>query len=383
MATRNLSKAAAASALLLLPASLLAAPPHHAIRHQRRTVRHAAHRVAYHASYGSRVEMSLLGIRLLNSYRTVLAHYGQPSRIYALGEMVGTLASYNADGQPTGAVAGLSDTLGGGGQPGGFPGRGGMGPMGPGIGGPAGFPGKGMVPGVGGPAVGMSPGVGGPAMGMSPGIGGPAGFPGKGMGPTAGVGGPGGFPGAGGGLGANAPASNGGATFNQAGGFMWVYWYPDEHKINWFAFNRDGRVIAIIEKGIAHGQATSRGVTLGEPVKDVYLDYGWPDSVEAQGDSLALHYNVKRHIQFNVTNNRVSAIAIFLTEDQKAILVDNGGAGQAAGGFRGAGMPGAGMPGAPGLMGAPGMPGRPGMPGLPGLPGLPGRPGVGGGTIGK
>lgn len=156
--------------------------------------------------------------------------------------------------------------------------------------------------------------------------------------------------GAGGGLNGTNNNAQGSDTFEAAGGFTWVYVYPQKELAYIFAFNRDGRVVAILERGRRLGQPTSKGVGLGDPVSSIYKSYGWPDTLEMQGSSLALNYNNKAHAYFSVLNNKVTGIAVLLQEKMRVFFDDGRGPTTAAGG-RG---------GYPGMMGG-GM--RPGMPG--------------------
>ncbi len=363
--------------------------------------------------YVSPIEKSLLGIRVLDTYRTVLNRYGEPFRIYRAGEMPVLQYAYNNLGQNTGAVTGVGNsagqntgTFGGPGKGGGYgrPGAPGMmgpggpgmmGPGGPGMmgpGGPGGPPGMGnygsSMPGMpGGPGM-MGPGGPGMMGPGGPGMMGPGGMGGygnsmSGMPGGPGMMGPGGkgsrFSGMGSGLGTSGP-NNQQPTFAQSGGFQWVYFYPKQQRACTILFNKDKRVILIAESGRDNGIPTSRGVNLGSPVMQVYERYGWPDSIEQQGDTIALRYNLTRHAQFNILSrtNRVVDITVFLTENQFITFEagSNGGAGGRPGmgpGMMGPGGPGMMGPGGPGMMG----PGGPGMMG-PGGRGMMG-PNAGGG----
>jgi hypothetical protein len=318
------------------------------------------------------IEKELLGIRILSSYRTVLAKYGQPTRIYRSGEVVSLVGATDANGNLTGGVLGLGDEVGNGGMPGmgggpmgmarrgmgggpmGMSGGSGMpmgmnrGPMGM-AGGPMGMGGSGMPMGMAGGPMGMGRGMSGAPMGSGM----PMGMAGRGMGGSSGA--------LGGGLG--AASGQGSETFGDSGGFQWVYFYPKQELVYWFVFNKDGRVEAILERGRYLGQKTSQGLGLGAPVKSVYNSYGWPDTIEQQGPTLALRYNVKHHVQFNVLNNKTTAIAVFLSETQRYFSDENSSGG-------GPGMGGRGM-GGPGLAGGPGR----GMRGMPGLSGAGGAKG--------
>ena len=400
----------AASAVLMLAASIgpaSAVAPHGKWRHAPTHRKYASHR------YVSPIEKSLLGIRVLDTYRAVLDRYGEPYRIYRAGEMPVLQYAYNNLGENTGAVTGVGNSAGQNSGTFGAPGKGGnygrpgapgmmgpggpgmmgpggpgmMGPGGPGMmgpGGPGGPPGMGnygsSMPGMpGGPGM-MGPG--GPGM-MGPGgmggygnrMSGMPGGPGM-MGPGGpGMMGPGSkgarFPGMGGGLSANG-ANNQQPTFAESGGFQWVYYYPKQQRACTILFNKDKRVILIAESGRDNGIPTSRGVNLGSPVMQVYEKYGWPDSIEQQGDTIALRYNLTRHAQFNILSrtNRVVDITVFLTENQFITFEATSGAGMAGRSGMGPGMMG---PGGPGMMG----PGGPGMMG-PGGRGMMG-PNAGGG----
>jgi hypothetical protein len=159
---------------------------------------------------------------------------------------------------------------------------------------------------------------------------------------------------AGGGLGASVNQGDS-ESFGDAGGFQWVYFYPRQELVYWFVFNKDGRVEAILERGRNLGQPTSRGIMLGSSAKSIYTTYGWPDNVEQQGVYLALRYPVKHHAQFNILNNKVTTIAVFLSETQRYFSDDSASGGTPGMGGRGMGMPGlAGSGGGrrPGAMGA-------------------------------
>ena len=282
------------------------------------------------------IEKSLLGIRMLASYKSVLNLYGQPARVYQKGEFVEYAWKSDANGNNTGGIQGFSDTVnaassgrpgGGPGMPGGMPGMpsgmpGGM----PGM--PSSMPGGGGMPG-------MRPGGGGMPSGMPgmrPGGGGMPGMP-SGMPGMR----PGGMSsGGGGGLNGAADAS-GQPTFAQSGGFSWVYFFPKQELAYQFHFNRDGRVVAISESGRYLGQRTSRGIGLGDPAKNIYSAYGWPDETMAQAIGLSLNYNRRRHVQFGLLNNKVFNITVFLNETDVFQLISTG---------QGGGAPG--MPGMPG-----------------------------------
>ncbi len=291
------------------------------------------------------IEKSLLGIRMLASYKSVLNMYGQPNRVYRMGESVNLAYSLDANGNQTGGIRGFLDTAdsassarpgGGPGMPGGMPGM----PAGmPGM--PSGMPG--MRPGGGGMPAGM-PGMPSGMPGMRPGGGGmPAGMPGMPSGMPGMRPGGGGMPGAGGGGGLNGSANaTGEETFAQSGGFIWVYFYPKQELAYEFVFNRDGRTIAIGEHGRYLGQRTSRGIGLGDPARNLYAAYGWPDQTMSQGTGISLNYNRKRHVQFGLLNNKVFNIFVFLNEDLVFQLLGTGQPGGAGGAGGAPGMPGGG-----------------------------------------
>lgn len=260
------------------------------------------------------IDKELLGIRLLQSYKSVLQLYGQPTRIYRIDEAPVLIPALDASGKETGGIKGLGDSSQSGGSPGG--------------GGPMGMGGSPMgMPGSGGP---MMPGSGGPMMPGGKGKGGGMGMPGSG-GPTGGAGG----------------SSDKPETFAEAGGFIWVYYYAHDELAYIFFFNHDGRIEMISEHGRYKGKPSSRGVHLGDQAKSVYNTYGWPDTVEPQSTTIALNYNLKHHVLFNVLNGKVSAISVILkeTEYPHLIGVDSNGGG---------GAPGMGRPGGPPMGGGTG-----------------------------
>lgn len=337
------------------------------------------HKMAYHpkhvVSRKSQIEMSLLGVEMLDTYKRVLDLYGAPTDIFPAGVPVEFDYLYNSKGQNTGAILGvqgagassLKASQGSQNSGTGRPGMPGMPGMPGGTSGPGGF--NGSPAGYGGPG-GPPPGYGG--QGGAPGPGGfngpPPGYGGQG-GPPPGYGGPGGAPGPGGGYGGPgmsrgkggmmpgggatyggvSSGNNGGQpTFGDSGGFQWVYMNPFLHRVFWFAFNSDKRVIVVVEAGRDHGIPTSRGVNLGSTAADVYEAYGWPDSTQIQGDTIALKYNFSHHCQFNIlsSTNKVVDISVTLTEHE---IVDLGGtsSGQQGGGRGGPMGPGFGGPGGP------------------------------------
>jgi hypothetical protein len=176
----------------------------------------------------------------------------------------------------------------------------------------------------------------------------------------------------GGGLGSSASQGDS-QTFGEAGGFQWVYFYPKQELVYWFIFNKDERVVAIIERGRNLGLKTAHGLGLGDATKTIYSTYGWPDALEQQGYTLALRYPVKHHVQFNITKNKVVTVAVFLSENEQYFTDDDGGGAPGMGGGRGMGMAGmAGGKGMGGMMGGSGM--------MLSGSGMMGRPGMSGGA---
>jgi hypothetical protein len=327
-------------------------------------------------SSASGIEKSLLGVRILQSYRNVLNLYGAPTRVYKLGEPIEFIYATDAQGRETGGVRGLADattTQAGGAPTGGgaaaMSGSGALMPPGMGARGPGGMPmgGAGMagMPMGGAGMAGMMSGMMGargpggvPGMGMPPGMGGggtspmggmmgargPGGMPmsgaamagmmaGGGMTPPGMGGGMAGMMGAGGAA-ANQPQED---TFETAGGYYWVYLYRALEMAYLFGFNKDGRLEIVAQFGRLGGGATSRSVRLGDPISRVYQAYGWPDAMEKTEQRTIMYYNTKYHVQFDIVNNKVAAIAVMLRETTRLRPTGNrGGAGGAGGGMAGA-----------------------------------------------
>ncbi len=265
------------------------------------------------AQKSASAEKSLLGIRVLQTYKDVMRKYGAPHGIYRNGDIVNMVEAVDAEGSPTGGILALGDSAPGqtmaatgggrqgmmGGMPGGARGMGGgmFGPPGS-MGGNSMLGSPGMMGG-GARRAGFSGGM--------PGFGGGGGLTGMPGGST-----PPGLPGSG----VNTPG-NGESTFASAGGFIWVYFYPKKELVYEFLFNNDGRVEMILQRGRTFGQKTSRGIGLGYPIKSLYSVYGWPDTLESQPNGLSLNYNQKYHVYFSVLKNKVNLIAVFLRENQK------------------------------------------------------------------
>lgn len=265
----------------------------------------------------SKGENAFLGVKLFSKFSDVLRKFGQPSEIQVGEAYISEMATEGTGAAPAG-----------GGNTGGLPG----------FGAPGGY----SPPGGGGGRQGGPPSGYGPPGGYSPpgggGGGGRQGGPPSGYGPPGGYsppgGGGGGADAGGGGLnGANAQQDN---TFKASGGYLWVYVYPDK-RASVFLFNKDGRCEAILQLGRFNGQATSRGITLGSPIADVYRTYGWPESSEYSPVSISLYYNDKYHLQVEVLNNKVVGLLVCLSEDQKYKIAkaDGGGTGGGQGGAPG------------------------------------------------
>lgn len=336
-----------------------------------------------------RAERGMLGIRLWNSYSTVLAKHGPPTSVETGLAMPGT----------TGAPAQAAGTAGG------------MVPgMMPGMPGSAGMMGQGMPPSAamggyaaaarsmglnrmagrmggpmaGAPMSGMPMGVGGKMGGAM--AGGAADLPGAPMGMN---GMPGGLA-AGEGI-ASSPSEEVAAT--------WVYQHGSV--VDTYAFNKDGRVIQIAsfnplaaQGHVGGGGVTARGVRLGDPAAKVYRDYGWA-KIDATGGAPLLDYTRKDHVAFYMADSKrgpvVTGIAITLLDNLPGAVQPAGPETLANGGMPGMGMPmmgGAAM-GAPrmggpmGMMGGPRMggPARSGSPMAAGAMGVGGK--MGGAAVGK
>ena len=290
------------------------------------------------ASSGSvSVEKGLLGIRILQSYRTVLRKYGQPAGVYPAGSVVNMDMVVDSTGALTGGVRGPGQgggtgpalAAGGGGAPGG---AGMMGRMG----------GAGMMGRMGGSGMSsmmmQQQMMGGGPGGMVSAGGKMAAIAGNAAGTRMGM------PG----TGTPAASATGGGSFAQSGGFIWVYFVPKRELAYEFFFNHDGRVEGVLERGRSGGSPTSHGTSLGSSVRSIYPSYGWPDGIEQQGPGLSLNYNERYHTYFSVLNNRVTGIAVFLRESQRVKFFDQGmgtGGFNTGGGLARGGMPGGGPPG--------------------------------------
>ena len=236
------------------------------------------------------VEKSLLGVRILQTYREVLKLYGAPTRVYRMTEKVLVVESVNAEGDLSGGIRSLVDSTSGG------------------------------MPGGGGP-----PGSGGTS--------GEGGMPGpKGTRSSSSGGSPGGGTGGG---------DESSTTFGQSGGYIWVYHYPITERLYLFLFNAQGRLLVTFERGRYGGGATSNGLALGSSLAAVYNMYGWPDNVEEQGPGVVLNYSQKHHLLVAVLKGKVVGLAVSLFELPKLRMLDfkeeNGGGGSTSGGSSGGG----------------------------------------------
>ena len=266
------------------------------------------------------IEKELLGIRVLQTYKQVLAKYGAPTYIFKQGEALLLLDARNLKGDITGGVIGIDN----GGSGAGNSGGGTQANSG-------GFAGKGGGSGAGPPG---SFGGGGQRGGGAPGS-----F-GRGGGPPGSFGGGQGAPTAAGASGAGSSGAGGGGsqagseqTFGEAGGYYWVYHYPKQELAYVFVFNHDGRIEAIFERGRLGGQRTVRGVGLGDSVESVYRAYGWTDGIKEERDRMiSFYYNDKYHAQFVTVKNKVIGIVVALRETQKLGFLDNANGGGGGGG---------------------------------------------------
>jgi len=269
----------------------------------------------------------LLGVRLLDTYRTVLQKFGQPGEI----QVGAPIAPEPEAGAP-----------GAGGFPGneGFPGSGGM----AGMPGGSGMPGSFGTPGSGGRGTGM---YGGPASSGFPGgmgIPGSGGFPGSGL---PGFGGPkssGGFPStpgtpgsfgtpggsgtAGGSSTPNAlPGTDGLPPIPGTGGAasqetVWWYKWPRQGIFVAFLFNKQGQVIQIQSHGYKTDPKvptarTSKGVVLGSSMGTVLKNYGWSPEGDHSGEYVVMRYdtpgrvgNGHGKVAFQVLKNQVVGITL-------------------------------------------------------------------------
>ena len=244
------------------------------------------------------IEKSLLGIRILQSYKDVLAKWGPPRLIARGDEVIIYTPVLDPEGNDLGGIRGISYT---GGTSGGAGGG-----SGPSSGGGMGGKGGGGTP--------RMPGTGQGKMGPSSGGGSPAG-------------------GGGGGAGADSDVS-----FGQAGSYMWAYHDARHQDFYLFYFNLEGRVVFVEERGREGGMPTQRGIKLGSSVKSLYETYGWPDTIQEIEPGIVMDYGSKYHVKFAVIKDRVVGIGVVLEESQAIPffpLNSSGGAGGGKGGMAG------------------------------------------------
>lgn len=250
------------------------------------------------------IEKSLLGIRILQTYRDVLSKLGQPRLVVRNGEYVLMESALDPSGNDLGGVRSVGYEGGGSSGGGSSPSMGG-----PGSGGP-GMPGGGKM---------------GKSMG-GPGSGGP------------------GMPGGMGGMGGGSASADADTSFGQAGGYGWVYHNASRQTAYVFLFNLEGRVLDILERGREGGMPTQLGLKLGDDVKKLYELYGWPDTIEDNEPGFILDYGTKYHAKFAVIKNKVVGIAVVLEESQVIhFFPEKSGGGGGAPGMGGGRRGGAGL----------------------------------------
>ena len=288
--------------------------------------------VAFAAPPLPKQENSLLGIRLLGTYKDVLKKFGQPHEIQigapqapAEGQTATASAGRAGGGGMMGQAGGMAammgqmrggPTAGGGGIPGGPPASmmGQM--MGAGRGAPTG---GGGLPGFAqGRAGGMAGGgiPGGPTAGMMAMMGGGRGMSGAGMpsgmmggmpGGMMGAGGMAGMMGGGGGADTEAPADP------TEGEITWWYHYPRPNGIHYaFLFNKEGHIIQIQSfgwKGDPRSK-TVQGITLGSGLNAVLRKYGWSNDGVNSGKNLVMTYGSSRRLAFQLVDNKVAGISL-------------------------------------------------------------------------
>jgi hypothetical protein len=276
------------------------------------------------SAMAQKTRQSLLGVRLYDSFQTVLKKYGPPQEVRTGGEPAApnTPETANRGLAATGGAGGGGGKLGGAGG-GGMSGAGGMMGMmtGRGMAGMSGgAPGAGGPPSnimamMGGMRGGGMPGMSGMGGGnpMAPGGGGLPGFSGRRGGDDEG--GAPAMPGAmTGGAGTNAQQEE-----QDPGEAFW--WYTvkrvdpknkDRQVVHYmgFLFNNEGKVIQIQEYGFAGGQATTKGVGLGDPFNRLLRIYGWSNDGEREGDKMVFRYGTKEKLAFQLYKNQVVGITL-------------------------------------------------------------------------
>lgn len=309
-------------------------------------------------------DKSLLGIRILSDWKTVLAKFGQPTRVEAGPLATASVSPMTSMGgqamsQPPmmggmAGIPGLSGPMTGGlaGPPmgpmmGGMASAGGGAPRAPMMGGMSSAGGGRGLPGLGGMGGGITA-PGGSSMMMAPPMMGGGGMtaPGRpGMGGMSSAGGSsmmmrppmmsGGMtaPGMGNprmGLGAGNPRMGGGSLGvgaempgmdlmiggapgmttgmgaaasgggTQAGEGEVTWVYEKGTTTHVFLFNKDGRVIQIQSFGYAAGAKTLNGVGLGDSSAKIYQIYGFPEQTIVSGNTRTLDYSEKANVAFQL-----------------------------------------------------------------------------------
>ncbi len=221
------------------------------------------------------IEKSLLGVRILQTYRDVLAKWGQPRLVVRNGETILFESALDPEGNDLGGVRSIN-----------YQGGSSSGPSG------GGAPGSGGKMGGGGPSA--------PSM-ASPGGGGPS---------SGGGGG-------GGGVGGGSDSGDADTTYGASGGYGWAYHDARHQDAYTFFFNVAGRCVFIVERGREGGMPTQRGLKLGDTVKKLYELYGWPDTIQENEPGFILDYGSKYHAKFAVIKNKIVGIGVVLEESQK------------------------------------------------------------------
>ena len=279
----------------------LSAPPAHAKppakAHRAATQLASASAVLPNAETG--FEKSLLGVRILQSYKVALAKLGQPSRIFRADEQLEVIYDLDAKGQATGGVNDIVS--------------------------------KGDI------QKDTSASSGGDTPPPNPDGSDPS------ADPTAADPNAAGMPPQGAGLNGSAQEKPP-ETFGQSGGFRWAYFNKAEKRAYYLSFNRDGRLMEIAELGLGLGGPTRRNINLGAPLNEVYKKYGWPDSVQETKEGIQLFYDIKHHCQFDIVNNKVTCIAVFLAEGMKLRILKSDSSGGGGGNSGGGGSNGAAPP---------------------------------------
>jgi hypothetical protein len=84
-----------------------------------------------------------------------------------------------------------------------------------------------------------------------------------------------------------------------------------------FLFNKDGRVIQIQEYGWKMGRGctpTRQGIGLGTPLAQIIRRYGWSDDGEKSGATMTLRYGSTQRLGFQLVRNSVAGITLAVGE---------------------------------------------------------------------